>query len=491
MLLLGALGALVVNSLNAYLLVLILYGLVLILLGAFLSRKVRTAADFFVADRKLNGRLLFSTVLAANIGAGSTVGAAGLAYAIGLSAWWWVGSAAIGTLILAWTVGPKIRDLAAKHGFLTVGDFLEYRYGTSVRVVVSVLLWLGTLAILAGQLIAFAWILEVVAGTSKPTGCLLGGVVVIVYFSLGGLKGTARVNMLQLAVKAIGFLICVPVALAAVGGWSGLEHKLLTDAAHDPAYLDITGIGWVRIFSYVALLAPSFIVSPGLLQKIYGARDSRTVRLAMGANGLVLLCFSFFPVILGMVAAATFPDLLHRELALPMVITELLPFWLGAVLLAAVFSAEVSSADAILFMLSTSLGKDLYKRFVNPDADDRTMLRISRRITVAAGILGVAAALALESVISALEVFYGLLSVALFAPLVVGLYRKTPGLKGCLAAVTISVPSAAVFHLLTSGHGIWILSPTAFGIAVSFATLLVALLPGKQKPVFPTRSKFG
>jgi SSS family solute:Na+ symporter len=479
---------LVVYLLNAYLLVLILYGLILTLLGVFLSRKVRTTSAFFVADRKLNARLLFSTVLAANIGAGSTVGAAGLAYAIGLSAWWWVGSAGIGTIILAWTVGPKIRDLAADHGFLTVGDFLEHRYGTSVRVLISVLLWLGTLAILAGQLIAFAWILEVVAGTSKPIGCLLGGTVVIIYFSLGGLKGTAWVNMLQLSVKAVGFLMSVPLALAAVGGWSGLESKILTNPAHDPAYFDITGIGWVKILSYVVLLAPSFIVSPGLLQKIYGARDSRTVRVGVGVSGMVLLFFSFFPVILGMVAAAAFPELLHRELALPMVITELLPFWLGAILLASVFSAEVSSADAILFMLSTSLGKDLYQRFVNPRADDRTMLRISRGITVGAGALGVAGALALESVLSALEIFYGLLSVALFAPLVVGLYRKTPGLKACLAAVALSVPSAAVFHWLTAGDGIWILSPTAFGITVSFATLLLALLPVKQPTDFPRRT---
>ena len=53
--------------------------------------------------------------MAANIGAGSTVGAAGLGYRDGLSAWWWVGSAAIGSLILAFPVGPRIRPIAAEH----------------------------------------------------------------------------------------------------------------------------------------------------------------------------------------------------------------------------------------------------------------------------------------------------------------------------------------------------------------------------------------
>jgi len=97
---------------NPYLLVLILYSLVLIGLGLVLSRHVKSSGDFYVAGRKLSPGLLFATMLAANIGAGSTVGAAGLGYSIGLSAWWWVGSAGIGSLILAATVGPRIRDLS-------------------------------------------------------------------------------------------------------------------------------------------------------------------------------------------------------------------------------------------------------------------------------------------------------------------------------------------------------------------------------------------
>src|SRR5262245_63801712 len=91
-----------------YLFILIGYAVLMIVLGAILSRRVRTSSDFFVAGRGLNAGLLFSTLLAANIGAGSTVGATGLGYRDGLSAWWWVGSAGVGSLILAFTGGPEI-----------------------------------------------------------------------------------------------------------------------------------------------------------------------------------------------------------------------------------------------------------------------------------------------------------------------------------------------------------------------------------------------
>src|SRR6185436_1974576 len=105
-----------------------------------MGRKVKSTGDFFVAGRRLGPGLLFATLVAANIGAGSTVGATGLAYRDGLAAWWWVGSAGIGSLFLAFFVGPRIRRLAAEHDLHTVGDFLEFRYGGAVRGMVAALL---------------------------------------------------------------------------------------------------------------------------------------------------------------------------------------------------------------------------------------------------------------------------------------------------------------------------------------------------------------
>jgi SSS family solute:Na+ symporter len=462
---------------NVYLLTLLIYGTGLVLLGLYISRTVRTSKTFFVADRRLGPGLIFATVLAANIGAGSTVGAAGLGYSLGLSAWWWVGSAGIGSLVLALSVGPKIRVLSARFDFLTLGDFLEQRYGLSVRASVALILWFGTLAILAGQLIAFARILQVVAGSTKTIGCLIGGIVVLVYFTAGGLKGAAWINLVQLCVKGVGFLLAIPYTLAAVGGWSGLETRLL-QGGHGPDFISITGSGWSHVLPYVILLAPSFIVSPGLLQKVYGARDDHAVRLGVGANALALLFFSFLPVGLGMAAAALFPDLAIAELALPKLITLLLPTWLGALLLASVFSAEISSADAILFMLSTSLTRDLYQRLLRPDIDDRQVLRAGRVLAIGSGLAGIGVALMLETVIDALSLFYSLLSAALFVPVFFGLYRATPGARTCLVAVAGSILATAVAYLSTAGAGWGPVSPTAVGILVSLGLFLAALRRG-------------
>ena len=236
-------------------------------------------------------------MLAANIGAGSTVGATGLGYRDGLAAWWWVGSAGVGSIVLAVWIGPAIRRLAAAHDLRTVGDYLEMRYGPSVRGIIAVLLWFGSLAILAGQLIAIASILNVVAGAPKWLGCTIGGALITIYSSAGGLKSGAWVNMVQLTVKLVGFAIALPLALSAVGGWAALQSM----PPPSSSYWSFWSGGPSGVV-YLAMLGPAFVVSPGLLQKLYGARDDRAVQLGVGGNALGLLLYAIVPVVLGMIA---------------------------------------------------------------------------------------------------------------------------------------------------------------------------------------------
>jgi len=141
---------------NIYLIALLLYSIFLMALGIVMSRRVKNSADFLVAGRNMGTSRLFATFLAANIGAGSTVGATGLGYRLGMSAWWWVGSACIGTFLLSQFLGPKLWAIAKENNLATLQDYLEFRYSKAVKAVIAVLFWFGALAILAGQLIAIS-----------------------------------------------------------------------------------------------------------------------------------------------------------------------------------------------------------------------------------------------------------------------------------------------------------------------------------------------
>ena len=160
---------------NLHLTLIIVYSIGVVGLGIWTSRYVRTSGAFFVAGRSLGPGLIFASMLAANIGAGTTVGASGIAYRDGISGWWYVGSAGIGSLIFAFTVAPRMWRLAKEHGFYTAGDYLEFRYGPSVRGLATALVAVGSLSLLAGQLIAGATIISVITGAPRWVGSLMGG----------------------------------------------------------------------------------------------------------------------------------------------------------------------------------------------------------------------------------------------------------------------------------------------------------------------------
>ena len=455
---------------NINVLLLVVYSLLLTGAGLWVSRFVRGSGDFFVAGRRLSAPLLFSTILASNIGAGTTVGATGLAYQQGLSAWWWNGAAGIGSLFLGLWIGPKIWRLATEHGFYTAGDYLEFRYGPAVRGIVASLIWLGTLAILAGQLIAGAAVLSVVADIPKPAGALIGAAIMTIYFVAGGLLSSAWVNVIQLVVLIGGFIVAVPLLSGALGGFAAIgavppPH----DGYWDVMYSAGAGSGW----AYVALLTPAFIISPGLIQKVYGASSVRTVRVGVTSQGVAQMLFGFIPVFFGVAAYAAGIRVESRDLVLPTVLAQELPVFIGALGLAAVFSAEVSTCDAILFMLSTSLSKDLYKRFVNPAADDRRLLLVARLAALAGGAAGVVLAIVLETVIDALTIFYSLLGVALFVPVIGGLYTRRPGTPEALASIAAGIATLLIATYATGGYGL--LNPNLLGLAAAAIAFTVVM----------------
>jgi len=307
-----------------------------------------------------------------------------------------------------------------------------------------------------------------VVGVPKLAGCALGAGVVTLYFAAGGLKSSAVVNVVQLSVKLLGFAIALPLVLAMVGGLNGLHAAIPEPGMWNPWRNGSSG--WI----YLAMLGPNFIVSPGLLQKVYGARDDRAVRIGVGLNAACLIGYALVPVLIGMSARVLHPGLPNHELALPMLFMHDLPFWVGALGLAAVFSAEVSASDAALFMLATSLSKDLYQRFVNPAATDRQVVRVARIASVFGGVAAVVVAMQSKSVVDALGLFYTLVSVCLFVPVVAGLYLRRPQALDALAAMAGGVVAVLAAQLWNGGKPIGLLTPAMCGLAAAAAAFAIA-----------------
>jgi SSS family solute:Na+ symporter len=287
----------------------------------------------------------------------------------------------------------------------------------------------------------------------------------------------AWVNVLELSVLLLGFLLAVPFAWRAAGGWTGLSAA----GGAAPGYGSAIGAGLPWILGWVATFVPSFMVSPGLVQKAYGARTAAVARASALASALALAAFAFVPALLGMAARATRPDLRHHELALPALMAEVLPGAVGALALAALFAAEISTADAVLFMVSTSATRDLYQSFLDPGAGDARLLRVARASAVAAGVLGTGVAVLVPSVERALRAFYGVMTVALFVPLLVGLFSPRARAGQARAAVVSATVTAAAALAWLRGTPAAAWLPFVTGIAVALACFAPALLPPRRR----------
>jgi len=343
---------------------------------------------------------------------------------------------------------------------------------------VSLILWIGSLFILSSQLIGLAWILNVVAGIPKPIGAAVGGGVITVYFAAGGLLTSSRVNVVQLAVKLAGFAVALPLAIAAAGGWSGIARV----TAPDPAYWSFWR--WDVSWGFLISFAPAFVVSPGLLQKIFGARDDRAVRVGVGLNALGLFLYAGVPVVLGIAARGMLAPLADSQQALPVILMKALPPIVGALGLAAVFSAEISAADAVMLMLTTSLSQDLYKRFLAPEASDDRVMHVARAATLASGVIGVGVAATDVSIATVVTIFYTLLTVCLVVPVVGGLFVRCLTSRDATTSILAGVSAMLIIQLATQGRGWGLLTPALGGLcaAVVFTGASHALVSDRGHP---------
>ena len=196
------------------------------------------------------------------------------------------------------------------------------------------------------------------------------------------------------------------------------------------------------------------------------------MRTGVALNAVALLLFAAVPVLLGMMARTAYPDLAAPDQALPTLLRDALPPVLGGLGLAALFSAEISSADAILFMLSTSLSQDLYRRVLDPAASEARVLAVARTAAAAGGAAGIVLALVFQTIIGALSFFYTILTVSLFIPVLAGLYLRRVGMPEVLGSIAAGVSVVIVLQVTRGGQGIGAFTPAMIGLAAALAGAL-------------------
>ncbi|MEM9300865.1 MAG: sodium:solute symporter family protein [Pseudomonadota bacterium] len=369
----GFLGPGATWFLGAYLVSLIAIG--------WLGRRARRdegLADFFLAGRGMGLATLFLTLYATQYSGNALVGFPANAYRQGflfLNAITFM----VGIVGVYWLFAPRLQRLAAARAYLTPGDLVRDRFGDRTLVAVLNVVFVVVLAsYILANLKAVGQVLEAVTGggIGFATAVWFAAFIMVVYESLGGMRSVAWTDAIQGMLLLAG---CIVIFLALDARFGGFALFLDQLATVRPEFWEPPGAGalagWASVIIVIAFGAA---VYPQALQRIFAARDGRTLKRSFQLMLLMPLVTITLVLAIGLAGAAAFPGLDRAgsegiTLALLGDLVEAIPAlrWLFVLFLAAAVAAIMSTVDSALLTISSIFTQDVYRRWrpATPEAE--------------------------------------------------------------------------------------------------------------------------
>ncbi len=438
-----------------YFWVIISYLLILIAVGAYRSRQVKTQDDFMVAGRRLSAKVLVGTLLATWIGSGSIIAGAGLAYDKGFPALWFDAGVWIAIIIL-YLIAGRVRAFAQ----YTVPDILEARYNKYARMLGTLVTVIAYTAIVSYQFRAGGMVLNLVTGIPVDTGIIITAVFVIAYTVLAGLISVAYTDVVNGAIMIIGLFIALPFLISGAGGWGEIVTRL------PESHFQL--MGNMSLMEAVGYSLPTMLLllgESGMYQRFFSARDEKTARKSVIGWIVGTIIIEILIVIIAIIGSSLFSDI-ESEMVILHAVKFGLPVVIGCLLLAAIVAVIVSTADSFLLVPSTNIIRDIYQRFINPKASQKRIILYSRIVVVLLGLFAFMQVKFFTRVLEMALYAYTMYGVGITPALMAAFFWKRANAYG-------GVSSMAGGMAMTL---IWEISGQPWGIPTVYPALILSLL---------------
>jgi len=345
--------------------IVVLYGIAIFGLAQYVSRDKpgagpKNTTDYFLASKNLPWWAIGASLIAANISAEQIVGMSGSGYAIGLAiaSYEWMAAA---TLLI---VGKYFLPIFLRNEIYTMPQFLERRYGPSIRTLMAVfwlilyifvnltsIIWLGSIAVTK------------VAGVDQTVALIGLGAFALLYQLRGGLKAVALTDIVQVTLLVLGGLIIAGLTLSEIGGPGGIPagwHRLTTELPghfhmilkkDNPYYMDLPGISvligglWIANLSYWGF-------NQYIIQRALAAKSLDEAQKGILFAAFLKLLMPVIIVLPGIAAVLLAPDLAKPDEAYPTMM-RLLPTGLLGLVFAALIAAIIASTASKINSIAT------------------------------------------------------------------------------------------------------------------------------------------
>ncbi|QYU68964.1 sodium/sugar symporter [Leptolyngbya sp. 15MV] len=457
--------------------VIVVYAIFIFGLAQYVSRekggKAKDSSDYFLASKNLPWWAIGASLIAANISAEQIVGMSGSGYRLGLAIASYEWMAALTLLI----VGKYFLPIFLRNGIYTMPQFLEQRYGPSIRTIMAVfwlalyvfvnltsILWLGSIAV------------NQVAGVDQTVALFALGGFALVYQLYGGLKAVALTDIVQVSLLVLGGLIISALTLNEVGGGAGVwaGFTTLLDQAPDKfnMILEPGDVGYQELPGIAVLVGGMWIANLSywgfnqyIIQRALAAKSLKEAQKGIVFAAFLKLLMPLVVVVPGLAAVVLAPGLDPADQAYPTMM-RYLPTGLLGLVFAALMAAVVASTASKINSVATIFTLDLYAKYRSIEsraedeganeeesarrlATEEHLVLVGRLSAAAATLMAVFTARpllgSLDQAFQFIQEFSGFITPGITVIFLLGLFWKRASEAGAIAAAAASILGSLVF----------------------------------------------
>ncbi len=477
----------------------VVYLAMMIVIGAYYSKRNNSAEDYFLGGRKLGGFVAALSAQASDMSGWLLMGLPGSIYLVGVGGDGWCALGLfIGTALNWLILSKRLRRYTIRaNNSVTLPAYFENRFHDEKKILMtvsSVTIVIFFLVYCASALAAGGQLFESIFGVDYKVALTIGALVILVYTFLGGFFAVCMTDFIQGTLMLVGLLAIPIVTLLVMKGQgltisAGLAANTLPSTSADflniMKYKDgsntfvniISGLGW----------GLGYFGMPHILVRFMAVRDEKELKKSKAvAIGWVALSL-FFACFIGVVGRAYLaPNALAEagservfiEMIKKLLVEDIRAPFLAGIFLCGILAAIMSTADSQLLVSASSVSQDIYRRLINKDADTKKVLRISRITVIVIAIIAYVIALNPNNTIMGLvsNAWAGL--GAAFGPLVLmSLFWKRCNFQGAVAGIVVGALTVIVWDYIPFIGGATIGSVTGlYSLVVGFALSLIAIV---------------
>jgi len=460
--------------------IIIVYLGAMIGLSVYLGRGQSNEEDYFVGGRKLSWWAVGLSTMATQTSAISFISIpAFVALKDGGGLTWLQYELAVPLAIII--VMAFLIPFFRKLELVSVYEYLEWRFGSSVRYLVSAVFLISRGLATGVGVYASGIVLAVCLGIPLWLTILIIGVVTVIYDTIGGITAVVYSDVIQLVILISGVIICIVYAAGIVGGldvvWASFPEarRIAIDPSTGFKGASTSVPFWAFFLGGIFLYTSYYGTDQSQVQRELSAASTADTKKSLLLNGFARFPLTALYVLLGMVMLVVYqnsPELIQRvpdnqpDYLVPQFILLYLPQGVRALIFASLLSAAMSSLDSALNSLSASTVHD----FIVPRLKTRDrLLLISKLTTVCWGILitgfaflvGNISETVIESINKIGSAFYG----PILAAFIVGVFSK----KSSAGSITAGILTGVGFNLV-----LWLAMPGVYWMWWNMTGFLVA-----------------